>query len=797
MAGVLILDLETQNNPFYGAIASPRHPDNWPVMIGTAYDTTPYSGVVETQHYPTQSDVPAQWLNIPDDCWLIVAHNAAYEMDWFLFCQRPQIMAFLKRGGRIWCTALAEYLLSHQLETYPSLDETAPKYGGTTKVDGIKILWNQGVRTADIDPALLLEYLSGAGGDIENTRKVFYGQYALLTEAGMLGMFFERCEALVFNTMAMDNGLYVNKDIAFKQREEGEAKLAALAQSFEHYRSHIPPEAKFNAGSDFHVSAWLFGGPLKYTGKELATTAEGVQKWVKGDFLTKSGEAIRQVYEGDDLELIDFDHGPFERYKAGKNKGVLKVSREDTAEPLMRNCEAHIMLGPLIDLTLLPQSIYKDFKKEFSGKRVLADNSPVYSTGKDCLDMLALRSEFPEHITKILKDLQEWARLDKDLGTYYLREELDDAGNVVKQSGMLQYLTPMHYVYHTLNCTATITTRLSSTKPNFQNLPRGDTSDVKNMFTSRYGQHGFIVEADYAALEVVTLAAFSKDKALTRALLDGIDMHCMRLSQQLNEPYEEVLLKCKDSLHPLHAVYSRMRTDVKPKAFAYQYGATAQGIAFATGCTVEAAQAFIDAEKALFPEVELFYDEQITPIVQQNTKQYREMTDAGGYRLYGRGHWQAPGGTCYSFRQYEKSTWAEGQRSTRMEYKPTQIRNYPIQGESGYFVQVISGKIMRWLVANDFFPDANGVPRVCIINTVHDAFYFDCHKDVLDVVCSGVKQIMESLPQVMNAMGYDLGVPFPAAVEFGPCMNIKMHWHQGVLNDETTINKLKAYYDQS
>lgn len=310
------------------------------------------------------------------------------------------------------------------------------------------------------------------------------------------------------------------------------------------------------------------------------------------------------------------------------------------------------------------------------------------------------------------------------------------------------------------------------------------------MFTSRFGADGFIVEADYSALEVVTLAAFSKDKALTKALLENIDMHCMRLAQQLGEPYADVLQKCKDAEHPEHARYSQMRTDIKPKAFSYQYGATAHGIAFSTGCTVEEAQAFIDSEKALFPEVESWFSDTVFPAVEGSTVRFREMI-GDGYRLYGRGHWTSPAGTRYSFRQYEKKEWKDGQSYSSMQYKPTQMRNYPIQGESGFFVQGVCGKVFRWLLANDFFPDAGGKSRVYIVNTVHDALYFDCHKDVLDAVCAGVKQIMESLPQVFNTEhGYDLQVPFPAAVEFGRSMYEKIHWHPGVLDDVKVREKL-------
>ena len=335
-----------------------------------------------------------------------------------------------------------------------------------------------------------------------------------------------------------------------------------------------------------------------------------------------------------------------------------------------------------------------------------------------------------------------------------------------------------------------------------QNIPRGDTSDVKRMFSSRFDSpiwlayavqakliteelftecmqgieqgitQGAIIEADYSALEVVCLAAFSKDKNLVRALLDNIDMHCMRLSQQLKEPYEDVLRKCKDESDPDHKQYKTMRTDIKPKAFAYQYGATAAGIAFATGCTVEDAQAFIDAEKALFPDVEAYYEDVIFAEVEQSATLHREQTENGGWRVYKRGTWKAPAGTTFEFRQYPKAQWVNGQRIEGMAFKPTQMRNYPIQGESGFFVQGVAGLVVRWLISRGFFGG-----KVWIINQVHDALYLDCHRSVLQEVASTLKHIMESLPEYFKQYGYDLGVPFPAEVEAGPNMLKKEKVH--------------------
>ncbi len=662
----MIVDLEVQNKTYCGALASPRHPENYVVACGYAIEEAPFSGEIKYSYHTERED----FLRIPDDVWLLVAHNAPFEMDWFLVQQRDEIVRFLARGGRVFCTAYAEYLLSNQQDTYPSLDATAPKYGGTPKIDAVKILWEQGVLTADIDKDLLIEYLAGPNGDIENTRKVFYGQCALLQSRGMWDMALARMEGMLYNCFAMDAGLYVNRDVAFAQLAEANTKLDELRALFLQYRTHIPEYVQFKESSDYHMSAWLFGGPIKYRIQDTWFNDDGTPKYEKADCYKFGDEFVIIPEDGATSEWFEQQvqkHGAVDRSKTGKNKGLPRVHRVELSTPKKRWYDRVLTVGPVVDLNLLPKDIQKSFKDEFSGKRVLADESPVFSTGKDCLDMLAKRPEFPDAVKHLLGKLLEFAKLDKDVGTYYLREEKDEHGNVLKQSGMLQYLTPESIVYHVLNCTSTVTGRLSSNRPNMQNIPRGDTSDVKKMFTSRFGDAGCIIEADYSALEVVALAAFSKDKALVQALLDGTDMHCMRLSQQLGEPYEDVLRKCKDDNDPEHKRYKKMRTDIKPKAFAYQYGATAAGIAFATGCTVEDAQAFIDAEKALFPEVETFYDEVITAFVEAHTCIHREQV-GDMWRVYRTGFWQAPGGTCYEFRQYPKTKWVDGQKVELMEF---------------------------------------------------------------------------------------------------------------------------------
>src|SRR5690554_247742 len=137
---IMVLDIEVENHEYYGALASPRHPDNFVIMTGYAVEREPFTGQIQGQHFTTKAEsLEHGWLHIPDDVWLLVAHNAPFELDWALVQQRDEILRFLKRGGRVFCTAIAEYLLTNQQTKYPSLDEIAPKYGGSHKVDGVKI----------------------------------------------------------------------------------------------------------------------------------------------------------------------------------------------------------------------------------------------------------------------------------------------------------------------------------------------------------------------------------------------------------------------------------------------------------------------------------------------------------------------------------------------------------------------------------------------------------------------------------------------------------------------------------
>ncbi|AVP40054.1 DNA polymerase I [Klebsiella phage myPSH1235] len=664
-----------------------------------------------------------------------------------------------------------EYIASDFQSMYPSLDETAPKYGGTHKVDGVKILWEQGVLTSQIDPILLHDYL--VNGDIPNTALCFYGQCATFAQRNQMQYVWERMDALLAWAYCEWFGLFVNMPIARKNQEEQEQRIREIKQELQQYiPKDLPETLDFNFGSDFHMSALVYGGPIKYRKK----VPYDPPQYVKYDAYLADVNGTLQYIDVSDWQP-EWTY-PRTLYKSGKNKGLPKVFRLDTEEEKLKWEDDLYFCPGLVNIQELPEVIREKYAErgEFRQARTLQDGTPVYSTSTDAMEALARRG------FEFCRLVNELGALEKDTGTYYLRTEYNEDGSVKKLSGMLQYVIPQSpdgsgIIHHRLNTCSTVTGRLSGSNPNLQNLPRDGTSRVKQMFTSRYGAGGRITEVDYSALEVVMSCVHTGDRKLLSLLQNGTDMHCYRLAFKENKTYEEMYDLCHNADGPDYKYWKQQRTDIKPPSFAAQYGATAKGIAFATGCTVEYAQSFLDNEAKLFPDTIGF-----RAVVKEEVERtgaegrmYREQADDGSYRIYRIGTWTSPAGARYSFRQKEQ--WKEvvpGQRKQKvMDYKETEMANYWCQGEAFFLMAVAAGMVLRALLARDWFDN-----QVCLITNVHDALYLDsANPEVGREASLLVKQCMEDAPKRIHQLWPNYGiigeVPFPAEAEMGTSMYSK------------------------
>lgn len=575
---IMTIDLEVENHPYYGSKASPYCPDNYVVHSAYRIDRTHDDGTATVE--PTfdirfnskrefLDDVAGEhlWFRIPDDCWLIVAHNAAFEISWFLMYQRQHFEEFLKRGGRVFCTMHSHYIASDFQDLYPSLDETAPKYGGEHKIDGVKLLWEQGALTSEIDPILLRDYL--VNGDVPNTALCFYGQCAIFAERGQMQMVWERQDAMLAWAYCEFFGLYVNMPVAQQNQAEQERRIQELRQQLQQYLpKDLPEEFEFNYGSNYHMSALVYGGPIRYDMK----VPYDPPQYEKEDYYCfgSNREKVLHVQEmGVDYYEDVYGGVEIERYKSGKNKGLPKVFREDTATEKLKWGKGIYNFPGIVNIQELPQHLQEKYSErgEFRGAQTLPDGSPVYSTSGDAMNGLAAQG------FEFAKLVNELAALEKDTGTYYLRTEYNKDGSVKKVSGMLQYVIPESadgsgIIHHRLNTCSTVTGRLSASNPNLQNLPRDGTSRVKQMFTSRFGEQGRITEVDYSALEVVMSCVHTGDLKLLELLQKDTDMHCYRLAFKEGKSYEEMYQLCHDASGPDYKYWKQQRTDIKPPSFA-------------------------------------------------------------------------------------------------------------------------------------------------------------------------------------------------------------------------------------
>ena len=131
-----------------------------------------------------------------------------------------------------------------------------------------------------------------------------------------------------------------------------------------------------------------------------------------------------------------------------------------------------------------------------------------YSTDEDTLRALA--DKHP-----IINEILEYRAVKKLLSTY-----------IAPFPGLCSPVTGK--IHTTFNQALTATGRLSSSKPNLQNIPirteRG--KEIRKAFVSGFAG-GVIVSADYSQIELRIMAHLSQDRHLTEAFRAGLDVHAL------------------------------------------------------------------------------------------------------------------------------------------------------------------------------------------------------------------------------------------------------------------------------
>ena len=142
------------------------------------------------------------------------------------------------------------------------------------------------------------------------------------------------------------------------------------------------------------------------------------------------------------------------------------------------------------------------------------------------------------------------------------------------------------------NQAITRTGRLSSSKPNLQNIPaRGDMGDIlRKAFIA--GTGNVLVGADYSQVELRLFAHFSGDRDLVKTYKEGGDVHCLTASKIFDTPSPS----------------KEQRDKAKTVNFGILYGMYGKRLAKEINVTVGEAEEFLEAYYAAFPGVSKFID---------------------------------------------------------------------------------------------------------------------------------------------------------------------------------------------
>ena len=202
-----------------------------------------------------------------------------------------------------------------------------------------------------------------------------------------------------------------------------------------------------------------------------------------------------------------------------------------------------------------------------------------YSTSEEILSTLAKDNQ-------IVNDILEWRSLQKIQNTYVTALPLE----INESTGRI------HTIF---NQTVTSTGRLSSSRPNLQNIPikteRG--KEVRKAFVSKDKNH-VLISADYSQIELRVIAALSSDYNMINAFKEKKDIHSSTAAKIFNIPIDKVTRE--------------QRANAKTVNFGIIYGVSAFGLSQQTTLNRTESKDLIESYYKTYPKLRDFISNQIS-----------------------------------------------------------------------------------------------------------------------------------------------------------------------------------------
>ena len=314
------------------------------------------------------------------------------------------------------------------------------------------------------------------------------------------------------------------------------------------------------------------------------------------------------------------------------------------------------------------------------------------STAEDVLIQLSNKHELPKY-------LLDYRKYNKLKNTY-----LDALPEWVhKRTGR---------IHTTFNQTIATTGRLSSTNPNFQNIPirRKEGREIRRAFRAQ--KEGYkILSADYSQIELRIMAHLSSDKNLCNAFKNDEDVHSRTASNVFNVPMDNVM--------------PEMRRIAKIVNFGIMYGAGSFRMSKELDLPINEAGKIIDSYFKQYTGIKNYIEDTI-----KKAKKDKFIKTILGRR---------------------RPVWdLDSDNGIRRKAAERMAVNMPIQGSAAELIKIAMINI---------FEDINEINMSSkMILQIHDELIFEYPQDEESELISLVKKNMENALSLIVPLKVDFGV---------------------------------------
>jgi len=339
-------------------------------------------------------------------------------------------------------------------------------------------------------------------------------------------------------------------------------------------------------------------------------------------------------------------------------------------------------------------------------------------------------------IKQFIKDYISFKELEQSVTTFGIK--------------FFKYINPVTGRLHSDYRQIINTGRMSSSKPNLQNIP-GDPR-FRECFVAPNGYS--IVNADFSGQENIVLANQSLDESLLEFYAKGnSDMHSFIASKIYSLPYEDFIeaVRAKDDKETLTAEQKDLlgkRGIAKAAGFAINYGGNGFTISKNLGLPPKEGDAVYDAYFAAFPGLRKYFDQ----VIEETLKKGYITINALSKR-------------SYSLPMYEKMKSLKGNPAKKSRYLGMKSAigrlalNYPVQGTAGDITKTAVAKYRLWLIKEDLHD------TVFMTNIVHDEINVEAPEALAERAAKGLEKCM-----------YDAGAIWCKTVELKAVAAIGDYW---------------------